>query len=479
MFTVSVPSREPLYKEILRRVVGSYPYYALAEDLLNDVEPLRPPEMLVFPDSADLANEIRDLLDASLEDGSDSWWAWQLIREHLEVCSWLVSSRSLSFTPYIPPSQTLEHFSQPSHRLYLSATVGSVDDLRRRLGAPTLTKLSSSVQPRQGERLVIVRDDTEVLESAELIDEIRELLEAQKKALWLCARKETAENLAFALHTAELDGEVRMLQGDNAEDEPFAADKEGHLVTAGRYDGMDFPEDACRLEVMPEVPVATSDLEEFISAYLRDAPFAEARFGQRVAQALGRCNRTEDDRAVYLLTDPEFLGRFNQRRVLDALPDHVRHDVFAALARSERGFASGLGDAGRFLDGEIPEQPNPPARQDRNEAPPTASAEVDGFLALWAEDYGLAANLFDRVARELGGLREYRAFWLAMRSLALKRAADFGDRAAGRQAAAALEAAATAGGRTRLRLSRARLQNSNQTLETDARTICSLLGTGC
>src|SRR5436309_3498821 len=121
---------------------------------------------------------------------------------------------------------------------------------------------------------------------------------------------------------------------------------------AGRYDGMDFPGDTCRVEVVPEVPVATSDLEEFVSAYLRDAPFAEARFSQRVAQALGRCNRGEHDRAVYLLTDPEFLGRFSQRRTLDALPDDVRADVYAALDRSDRGFASGLAEAERFLAGE-------------------------------------------------------------------------------------------------------------------------------
>jgi len=82
--------------------------------------------------------------------------------------------------------------------------------------------------------------------------------------------------------------------------------------------------------------VATSDLEGFVSAYLRDAPFAEARFGQRVAQALGRCNRGEHDRAAYLLIDPEFLGRFSQQRVLDALPDDVRGDVFAAIERSDR-----------------------------------------------------------------------------------------------------------------------------------------------
>jgi hypothetical protein len=366
---------------------------------------------------------------------------------------------------------TLDHFRDPSRRLYLSATVGTVDDLQRRLGAPPMEKLGASVQPQQGERMVVIRDGVDVLDEDELITEVRPILESRKKALWLCARKDTAANVRDSLIFSGLEGEVRLLEGDNGFDEPFAEESVGHLVAAGRYDGMDFPGEACRLEVVPEVPVATSDLEEFVSAYLRDAPFAEARFGQRVAQALGRCNRSEDDRAAYLLIDPEFLGRFSQQRVLDALPGHVRDDIYAALLRADRGFDVGLGDAERFLDGEEQEQPTPPERKDPDDFPPTAAGEVDGILALWAGDFAGAAARFDKVAEKLSGSREYRGFWLAMRSLALKRAADYGDTAAGGQAKQALSAAASAGGRstffTRLRLSDIRTEGSGQTLVAD------------
>lgn len=257
------------------------------------------------------------------------------------------------------------------------------------------------MQPRQGERLVVIRDSTELLTATELVDELRPFLTSHPKALWLCARTDTAKTLELGLAMSGLPGTVRRLEGDNGADEPFAAEADGHLVTAGRYDGMDFPGDSCRVEVVPEVPVATSDLEGFVSAYLRDAPFAEARFGQRVAQALGRCNRGEHDRAAYLLIDPEFLGRFSQQRVLDALPDDVRGDVFAAIERSDRGFASGLADAERFLKGETPQPRQPPSRRSRAPVPETAGDEVEGTLALWREDYGRAAELFDQVARAL------------------------------------------------------------------------------
>jgi RAD3-like DEAD/DEAH box helicase len=236
LFTVSVRRGEALYDEVLRRVVSRCPYYSLADDLLNGVEPLRPPEMLVFPDRAELADEVRDLLDAGLADGSEPWWAWQRVRDRLDVCCWLVSARAVTFTPYIPPTQTLAHFEQPSRRLYLSATVGSVDDLQRRLGTPPLEKLTASVQPRQGERIVIVRNGTDLPSATELVDELRPFLERQRKALWLCARRDTAQAFEFALTLSGLPGQVRRLESDNGADEPFAAEPDGHLIAAGRYD---------------------------------------------------------------------------------------------------------------------------------------------------------------------------------------------------------------------------------------------------
>jgi Helicase C-terminal domain len=465
LFTVVIGNGDPLYADVLARIQDRCPYYSIADDLLSGVEPIRPPEMLAFPDSADLADEVRDLLDARLANGSDAWWGWQRIRDRLEVCCWLVSHRAVTFTPYIPPTQTLEHFYEPTRRLYLSATVGSVDDLQRRLGTPRFSKLEATVQPRQGDRLVVIRDGTELAIGSDLVDELRSFLDRQRKALWLCARRDTAITLEFALTLSGLPGTVRRLESDNGADEAFASEDAGQLLAAGRYDGMDFPGDTCRVEVVPEVPVATSDLEGFVSAYLRDAPFAEARFAQRVAQALGRCNRTEDDRAVYVLTDPEFLGRFSQRRVLDALPDDVRGDVFSALERADGGFDTALSHAERFLAGEALEPAQAPARRSTGQAPPaTATDEVDGMLALWREDYGRAASLFDRVAQALVLAREHRAFWFALRALALKLAADFGDRAAATEARAALRAAASTGATstffTRLRLAESRLEGS-------------------
>jgi hypothetical protein len=458
-FAVFIPSGDDLFAKVLRRIQARFPYYTIVNDLLDGLLPALPAEMLSPLDSLELARDVGALLDTHIPERSPSWWAWQRTRTHASGCCWLVSARGLTITPWIPPSQTIEHFSEPERRLYLSATVGDLEDLRRRIGCPSAQRITAAVLPRQGRRFVaLLRPDREQTPE-ELVAQARPLLEHAHKALWLCARSATAEALQTELTGAGL-GEVHRLLADNGAVENFAGGSEGHLVCAGRYDGMDFPGDACQLEILPEIPVATSELEDFVSAYLRDAPFARSRFAQRVAQALGRCNRSEQDRAAYLLWDPGFFAALGNPRGLALLPPEVRGDVYAAVRRGGDPDAV-IAEALRFLNGEEPEEPRQPLKVSDPGVSTPAEDELQGVLHLWSEDYRAAAASFARSAAQSDGAPELRGFWLAMRALALTLAQrSFADDTAGRKAPSALAEALSSGAAntffSRLRASQAR-----------------------
>ncbi len=467
-FTVFITSGDELFAKVLRRIQARFPYYGIINDLLDGLLPALPAEMLSPLDSLEVAREVGALLDAHLPERSPAWWAWQRTRTRAQACCWLVSARGLTIAPWIPPSQTIEHFSEPERRLYLSATVGDLEDLRRRIGCPPAQRITAAVPPRQGRRFVaLVRPDREQT-APELIAQARPLLGEARKALWLCARSTTADQVQAALTDAGL-GQVRRLQADNGAAEDFAGDADGQLVCAGRYDGMDFPAEACSLEILPEIPVATSELEDFVSAYLRDAPFARSRFAQRVAQALGRCNRGEGDRAAYLLWDPGFFAALGNRRGLALLPAEVRGDVFAAVRRSGDPDTA-VAEALRFLDGEEPENPPDPLSAKDTGVSTPAEDELQGVLRLWSEDYRGAAESFARAGAQSDGAGELRGFWFAMRALALTLAQQsFADDAAGRKAPAALAEAISSGGAntffSRLRASQARAAAAQAKLE--------------
>src|SRR5439155_15044717 len=113
------------------------------------------------------------------------------------------------------------------------------------------------------------------------------------------------------------------------------AAKQGHLFVAGRFDGMDFKADECRLVVVTTLPRAINLQEEFISAYLRDAGFMKRRTNQRIVQALGRCNRADDDFGVYVLADRRFASHFGLESNREGIPSNMVAELDMAQDNAE------------------------------------------------------------------------------------------------------------------------------------------------
>lgn len=122
----------------------------------------------------------------------------------------------------------------------------------------------------------------------------------------------------------------RLRAGDDSAVERWRDAPCAQLVTAGRFDGLDFPDDVCRLVIIPSVPAASSEFERFTVAYLGDAAYMRHRVGQRVTQA-PRANRTAGDSALYVGLDPAFGGALAESAVRASLGSDVQADVRTAL----------------------------------------------------------------------------------------------------------------------------------------------------
>ena len=124
-----------------------------------------------------------------------------------------------------------------------------------------------------------------------LAEVIAAALRVQPKSVWLCASKSDAERYRAAvvawLETTGLPrGPTWLLSSMGDEIDQFKAAPAGHLFVAGRFDGMDFSADECRLVVLATLPRAINPQESFVADYLRDAaPQSADRTGARTLQS--------------------------------------------------------------------------------------------------------------------------------------------------------------------------------------------------
>ena len=309
-----------LFEALVRDLAQAFPDYATLQDALSDAPSRAGTELLSFLDQSAFADRFRALVDSAseMQTDADLRFRWERVRERLHEVNVYCSTRSLWLRPYVYPLRDNARYSDPEQRLYLSATIGEPSDLARRLGTQPIVKLplhpSQAIQT-YGRRLLVINPDDGADLQARLSIVIEAALRVQPKSVWLCASKQDAERYSAAviswLESVSLPSAPTWLLSNLGDEiEQFKSATGGHLFVGGRFDGMDFSADQCRLVVLATQPRAINPQEAFASDYLRDASFMMQRLNQRIVQALGRCNRAEDDFGVYVLADRRFATHF-------------------------------------------------------------------------------------------------------------------------------------------------------------------------
>ena len=456
-----------LFDTLVRALAEAFPDYATFQDAADDVPSRAGTELLSFLDQSAFVDRLRSTVDnaAELQTDDDLRFRWERVRERLHEVNLYADTRSLWLRPYVYPLRDNDRYADPQQRIYMSATIGDPADLARRLGTEPIVKLPVGAEQSAetyGRRLLVLNPDDPAAIPGRLDAVMLAALRIQPKSLWLCSSKPDAERFRTEV-TAWLEanglpsGPSWLLSSLGDELDRFKAAGAGHLFAAGRFDGMDFNADECRLVVLATQPRAINPQEAFAADYLRDAGFMMQRLNQRILQALGRCNRAEDDFGVYLLVDRRFAAHFSQEARRRGLPPNVQAEIDLAENHTELSTTELVDYIERFLrqdfvafDAELAEAVRDLPTVQAPELD-DSTAEVLGWLELHGrQDYRSAEGHFRARQEACGarGLRELGAFaqWCEAKAAFLE--GRRGDPAAAERALSALEHAIDRGGAT-------------------------------
>lgn len=339
LFSVEIDrfAQPVLFQALVSDLAQAFPDYATFQDALTDTPSRTGTELLSFLDQSAFVDRFRAVVDsaAELQTDTDLRFRWDRVRERLHEVNIYCSTRSLWLRPYVYPLRDNSRYADPEQRLYFSATIGDPSDLARRLGTQPIVKLpldAEQTAQTYGRRLLVLNPDDAADLPVRLGQVIAAALHVQPKSVWLCASKPDAEKYRNAvvswLGTTNLPAAPTWLLSSLGDEiEQFKAAPAGHLFVGGRFDGMDFSADQCRLVILATQPRAINPQEAFAADYLRDAGFMMQRLNQRIVQALGRCNRAGDDFGVYVLADRRFGAHFGQESRRRGLPANVQAEI--------------------------------------------------------------------------------------------------------------------------------------------------------
>ena len=265
------------------------------------------------------ADAIRCLLDEHLKENTSPWYAWNVIKDHLAACNLFISWDSILIRPFIPPTLTHLPFKQASQRVYMSATLGAGGELERITGIKSIKRLPLPAgwdKRGSGRRLFLIpglamsnEETTTVVENA---------TRSFDRSLVLVPNQYNSD-VSGLINTMTSWGMNIFCAQDIEDNINNFLQQKGAILLLSRYDGIDLPDEACRLLIFGGLPSGTNLQESFLLSRISAFSLLRDRIITRFTQGVGRCTRSDNDYAVVLLIGRrlvDFLLKNENRQML-------------------------------------------------------------------------------------------------------------------------------------------------------------------
>lgn len=252
-------------------------------------------------------------------------FSWPNIERYIEDARLCISGSAVELSVPVAPVEQKGAYASARHRLFMSASIKDGTSLIRDLDCDPRA-LDRVIEPESdkgaGERMIL---------PVSLIDP---KLSKQELAA-LCVKMTERTNVVVLTSSG---GQAKVWQAAGAT--PWIGDDvdaavavlrtsaKGHFyVFTQRFDGVDLPDDACRLLVIDGVPSGDRLCDQIDAERLKESPSHATRVVNRLEQALGRAVRSSADFAAVLLVGTDLAAFIGRRDVKALMEPHTREQI--------------------------------------------------------------------------------------------------------------------------------------------------------
>jgi hypothetical protein len=226
-------------------------------------------------------------------------FVWPLVKEDIAAARCFVSSQAIEISSRCLPVDVIPSFEQAKRRIYMTATladdsmlVTTFDASPEAIAHPITPKTASDL----GERMILVPQEinTEVSD-----DQIKQFVAEFAKTENVVVIVPSALRAAYWSVVAT---KGMILTAENIEDgvKKLRASKGNLAVFVNKYDGIDLPDNTCRILVVDGVPDTRRLLDRYEQGTLADSDRYLSRQIQRIEQGMGRGIRSNEDYCVVI-----------------------------------------------------------------------------------------------------------------------------------------------------------------------------------
>jgi hypothetical protein len=261
------------------------------------------------------------------------------IWENIGHCAIFISASAIEITPPFIPTGVFDFLSKGVRRVYLSATLEFETDFVRGFGRQVTKQIVPDNDAGNGERLILLssrfRDKidqkavaAEILKKHKLLISVPSYYKAQA---W--------SSVCVAPPRAKFSEELQS----------FRAAQSGAFVLVSRIDGIDLPQDTCRVMLIDGAPSGASLMDQYLFQHLSMSNLYSTKMASRITQLLGRINRGRSDYGAFVIYGGDINTWLKTERNVALLPPLIRRQVILGQTVQEGMEKSGAAEIASII----------------------------------------------------------------------------------------------------------------------------------
>jgi len=164
---------------------------------------------------------------------------------------------------------------------------------------------------------------------------IIELHKLFKKSVFLVPTKKSAKKFDDFMTKNIKNIKIFFANDIESTKEEFIKEKNASIILANRFDGIDFPDDECRLLFIFNLPKVTNLQESFLIKKMSSSKLYSERIRTRIIQAVGRCSRNASDYSLVCIIGNTIKNDLTKQDKLNEFPPELRAEIFFGLENSK------------------------------------------------------------------------------------------------------------------------------------------------
>lgn len=264
-------------------------------------------------------------------------FAWELDKDVIKDCQCIISGNSIEIFPYYNPIDLFGSFHNAKHRIFMSATTNNDSFFIKGLGLSHKT-IKNPIKYEQekwsGEKMILIpylmHDH---LNRVEIVNQFSKPNEERKYGVVALTPSVKAAEYweecgAIKSDTTSIESQIKLLK---------EGDYTNTVVIANRYDGIDLPDDMCRILIVDSKPYAMSLSDRHQESCRADSKVIDVKVAQKIEQGLGRGVRGEKDYCVILLTGDDLISTVRTKKLSRYFSSQTNKQIEIGFESTEFG----------------------------------------------------------------------------------------------------------------------------------------------